>query len=286
MNEEESGRNYIGTIITVLIATIVFATVLVPIVGNLQSSYYEMVEYSNVENDNQIYLSAISTDTSNTINVESTGITSNTGVIPYWDDATFYNMILITDKIAVWVNGAGSIQVVTSSGIVTASVFTAVASAGSITYSVDSADAVQITYTYGYIATIDGEYVSCFNNVHRYYDSLNFAQCRYDSGLYVYVDGYKTKNGSEIPMTIESSDVAGTEGQVKDLTAIKYTQSRSLNSISVMEAKAVYTYTEHPTIVTLLGVIPIFVVISILMIVIRRMSYHSDEYDDEEYYEE
>lgn len=269
-------NNVLTIVITLVMAVILTGSLLMPTLDSAAESYYHEVEYSNISGTNQIYLSPVNAETSNTINVSSENIVTNGGTIEYWEDTAFSNVVLLTDSIYVVVSGAGVITITTANGTSQAtSSFTAVVSAGEITYSIDEQATIQITYTAGYIADPNGAYVSCPTSFTRYYDSMNFAQIRYDSGYYAFIDGNGYKDGSAYSMDVTSSEVSDTDGTVHTLTSIKYTSTKSLTSVCVMEKVAIYGYTDNPGIVSLLGAIGPIVICSILLtavsaLVIRR----------------
>lgn len=254
---------------TVLVAVVIIltATVLMPVLKDAQDGLYEETKYSNISGENQIHLSPVNAETSNTLNVTATNIVTDKGTIEYWSDTTYSNVVLLTDSIYVLVTGAGAISVITASGTTTPTTsFTAVVSAGEITYSIDGADSVTKTYKAGYVADPNGSHVSCPTSQTRYFDSQNFAQCRADGGaFYAYIDGVAYKDSADFTMNVNSSVVADTDDQVSTLTSINYTTSKTLNSTCVMENDAEYRYTTSPALVDLLGAIAPIVIIAIVV---------------------
>lgn len=267
----------IKRLMATIISIILIGVILIPVVSGMQDSFYETEEYTNVEKESAIFMSAVNSTTSNTLNVDSSGITVGSGVIPYWSESADFNVVLLTNTIGVVVNGSGAITISDSTGTTTGTSFTAIISAGEITYSVDSGDSVTIPYVSGYVAALQGDYVSCYQNTHKYFDSTNFAQFRYDSVFKAYVDGVSYSNGSVVSdYALHYTEVDGTDGQVKDLSAINYTSSRALNSVMVLEANAEYKHTDDQSVVTLLGIIPILTLIAVLISVINFVSNRRD----------
>ena len=255
----------IPLVITLVVGIILAGSLLVPVLNDARGSFYNTVEYSNVTSESQIHLSAVTAETSNTLDVSSTGIVTNNGNIEYWEDTTYANVVLLTDLIYVSVTGVGAITVVTTSGSTTASSFSAVISAGELTYSVDGADAVTTTYAAGYTADPSGDFVSCTTSDPRYFVGDKFAQARYDNAFKAYVNGSGYSDGTEANMTVVSETVADTNNTVFKLTGIKYTSSKVLISLTVMENKVEYRYTDDPEVVSLLGAIAPIVIISLVV---------------------
>ena len=184
--------------------------------------------------------------------------------------------MLLTDLMYVSVTGAGVITVVTTSGTATTSAtsFSAVISAGEITYSIGGADSVTTTYTSGYVADPSGKFVSCTTSDDRYYSANTFAQTRYDNAFKAYIDGAAYSNGTSTTMTVHSDAVADTNNTVFKLTGINYTTTKMLNSLCVMENIVEYRYTNEPGIVSLLGAIAPLVIIGLVITAVGAIFYN------------
>lgn len=265
-----------------LVSTIIMATVGIILVGSLitaavsasNESFYTTTTYSNAVVDDQITLSPITTESSKTLNVNSTNIVTDTGNIEYWDDAEYRNVILISENISVAATGDKTIYYALSDGWHTATSFTAAISAGTITYSVNEGDAVTISYSSGYVADPEGEFISCAADQTKYYSSVTFAQMLYTANYYTFIDGDGFKDGTEIAMNVTSEDVENTDGNVKTLTSITV-YNQPLNSPCVMQKSIEYTHADNPGAVSLLGVIAPVMILAILvgvvgMIYLRR----------------
>lgn len=267
--------NLLTIVITLTVGVILAATILAPALSDAIESNYIKGSYSNVVNDSQISLKPIDQNTSNTLNIDSTGITTAEGVISYWEDSTYINMVLITDTLLVTVSGAGSISTIEATGTATANItsFTAVISAGALTYSINGGDAVSTTYAKGYIATLNGNYTSTLPAETKYTDSNNFAEGRARSGVYyVYIDGTGYANGVETTSNVTKTPVDGTDNQVSTIDEIKV-GSWVMSTAYVVEKTANYRYTENSGIVALYGAILPLVIVALLLGAIGAVVY-------------
>lgn len=256
----------VKNIATIIVGVIVACAVAIPVIGAATDSLYIKQGFDNMTEDYQTTLSPINESSSNTLDIASTGITTNNGTIAYWEDTTVANVMLICENIYVAAYGNGNISVVTADGVTSdVTRFTADISAGEITYSINSADVVTTTYTKGYVADPNGEYVSCQNTATKYFDDVKIAQCRYDSGLRVFIDGTGYNNGVEANVTVRSTPVADTDDQVKTLDGLYYTSSRALNSAVVMEKTAYYIHTEEPQLANMISIIPILIITGLII---------------------
>ena len=267
--------NILTLVITLVVGIILAGGLLAPVLSDATESYYTKGSYSNIVNEDQISLKAIDADSSNTLNIDSTGITTTEGVIPYWTDTTYTNAVLITDTIMVTVTGTGAISTIQATGAVTTNntSFTAVISAGSLTYSIDGGDAVSTTYTNGYVAAMEGDYVSTLPAETKYVDSDNFAQGRARQGVYyVIIDGVGYANGVQTTSNIAKTPIDGTDDQVFQLGEVKV-GNWVLSTAAVVEKSANYRFTDEPGIVGLYGAILPIVIVTLVLCALGAVFY-------------
>lgn len=260
--------NYVMTLAVVVIVVGVCA---IPIIEDVvKAGMSNVTTFSNDDEDtDQIRLTRFDTFGSYTLDYSSaTGKLTVNGQV-YTPTNSGLQIAFMTDTIQFRVSSSTSslVSIATETPFNNAvTSLSLVASAGNITYSIDEGDAVQTTYYNAFIYNPEGGYINVstpyFNNINQ------LAGFRYDSGDYVYWLGTAYADGAATTFNVNSTEVADTQGQVRQLENIKYTASKSLsNVIAPISVDSVIPI--NPALSGLVLIIPVLMIIAAVLIAVR-----------------
>lgn len=258
-------ENVVKTTVAIVVSVIVFAAILVPAISAAQKDL--TTEHIYVSENPRANLDKLEITDSHVLTWADSTLTIDDVVYPLNADGSY--IPFLTENVALYVSGGNLYlgQATQTQISLSSKTLSLIASAGEITYSIDDADAIQTTYTMGYILDNDGKYISGSVDSGKKYFTSNSQVSGYrtdSSTMYVMIDGNSFTNGTHVSdFTIDSHNAEGTDGEIKELDAVRYS-GRGLTAFIVLDQVS-YITEDNPVAISLLGALPIIVIAGLIV---------------------
>lgn len=261
----------LNIVITATLAIILLGTLLTPIVSDAQNDL--RTEHIYTSEGAYAHLDKLEVTDSHVLTWAGGKLTIDDVEYPLWSSGA--GVAFLSDNVGLYVSNGNlyiGVSGAAQAALYSASTLSLIASAGEITYSINDADAVQTTYTMGYILDNDGKYITTDDTTALYYtNNSQISGYRSDGGvLYVMIDGNSFTDGTHVAdFTIAGTDVEGTDGNVKTLSSVKFS-SKGLSTF-VLPEKVSYWTDDNPAAISLLGALPIIVIAGLVVGVVGAL---------------
>lgn len=255
----------LNVVITLALSIILLGALLVPVISDAQTGL--KTEHTYTSEGAAAHMDKLEVSDSHTLTWQG-GILTVDGVeYPLWTSPV--GVAFLTESLGLYVS-KGNLYIGQSgqaqAALYSASTLSLIASAGQITYSINDADAIQTTYTSGYILSNDGKYITGESTTNKYYtDSMQVSGYRSDSGvLYIMIDGKSYTDGTnQTNFRVDGTDVEGTDGNVKTLDGVFYS-GRGLSAYVIPETVSYWTE-DNPAAIALLGALPVLIIAALIV---------------------
>lgn len=272
----------IGLFVTLTVGIILVATLVVPVINSAETEYTETYANGSAE------ITQIYSDSPDdlTIVFEADASTFTVNDVEY--DAGTYTRwgIFASDALSIQIGSASGVDTLyimqPSVAVTTGTLsegFTLTATADGDLTLVYGSESTTITTTYNWMIYLDSDgslvWASVSEDEPRYikaetdvYVAYSFAS---GANYLTYADGVAAKNGTETTVEFTTSEVSGTDGEILELTAVTFESSKTVTYLYV-PVSVDYVSSENGAAINLLFVIPLLLIVSLLVMVVRAIN--------------